>query len=154
MSVVKFGAPTKEAIQFIADNMRAEDIIEVYAAGRHTPIEALEMSMKNSRRSVVVYDNDDVPLAILCIVLRDFLSGVGVPWLLSTEQALKHKRQFLELSPPVIQEMLDMCPKLVNYVHADNKLSIRWLRWLGFTIEDPKPAGPSKELFHRFTMER
>ena len=150
---VKFGPPTKEAIQFIADNMRAEDVIEVYAAGRHTPIEALEMSMKNSRRSVVVYD-DDIPLAILGIVLRDFLSGVGVPWLLSTEQALKHKRQFLELSPPVIQEMLDMCPKLVNYVHADNKLSVRWLKWLGFTIEDPKPAGLSGELFHRFTMER
>jgi hypothetical protein len=105
--------------------------------------------MKNSRKVVVVYD-DDTPLAILGIVLRDFLSGVGVPWLLSTEQALKHKRQFLELSPPVIEEMMSMCSRLVNYVHVDNKLSIRWLKWLGFTVEDPKPG----ELFHRFTMER
>lgn len=151
--MVKFGPPTEEAIQFIADNMRAEDIIEVWAAGRHTPSEALEMSMKNSRKVVVVYD-DDTPLAILGIVLRDFLSGTGVPWLLSTEQALKHKRQFLELSPPVIEEMMDMCSKLVNYVHADNKLSIRWLKWLGFTIEDAEPLGVTKEMFHRFTMER
>lgn len=151
--MVKFGPPTKEAIQFIADNMRAEDVIEVWAAGKHTPIESLEMSMKNSRKVVVVYD-DDIPLAVLGIVLRDFLSGVGVPWLLSTEQALKHKRQFLELSPPVIEEMLNLCPKLVNHVHAENRLSIRWLKWLGFTIECAKPTGLGGELFHRFTMER
>ena len=151
--MVKFGPPTQEAIQFIADNMREEDIIEVWASGRHTPIEALEMSIKNSRKIVIVYA-DDVPLAALGIVSRDFLSGVGVPWLLSADQALKHKRQFLELSPPVIEEMLDMCPKLINYVHAENRLSIRWLKWLGFTIEDAKPTGPGGELFHRFTMER
>lgn len=151
--MVKFGPPTQEAIQFIADNMREEDIIEVWASGRHTPIEALEMSIKKSRKAVIVYA-DDVPLAALGIVLRDFLSGVGVPWLLSADQALKHKRQFLELSPPVIEEMLDLCPKLVNYVHAENRLSIRWLEWLGFTIEDAKSTGPAGELFHRFTMER
>lgn len=151
--MVRFGPPTEEAIQFIADNMRKADVIEVWAAGRHTPIEALELSMKRSKKSVIVYD-DDIPLTALGLVLRDFLSSVGVPWLLSAEQALKHKRKFLELSPPVIQEMLDICPKLVNYVHAENKLSIRWLQWLGFTIEDPKPAGLSGELFHRFIMER
>ena len=151
--MVRFGEPTPEAIKFISDNMRKEDVAEVWASGRYTPLEALEMSMKYSKKAVVVYD-DDIPLTVLGLVLRDFLSGIGVPWLLSAEQALKHKRKFLELSPPVIEEMLDICPKLVNHVHIDNKLSIRWLKWLGFTIEDPKPTGMHGELFCRFTMER
>jgi hypothetical protein len=153
MSVVEFGPPTPEAIQFIADNMRKEDAAEVWAYCRHTPIEALEFSVKHSKKIVIVY-GDGVPLTALGLCMRDFLSGTGVPWLLSAEQALKYKRQFLKLSPPIIEEMLDICPKLVNYVHADNKLSIRWLKWLGFTIEDPEPTGPQGELFHRFTKEK
>ena len=151
--MINFKAPTPEAIKIIADNMREEDVKEVWASGRFTPIEALELSIESSDKSVVVYD-DDVPLAALGIVLRDFLSGVGVPWLLSAKQALKHKRQFLELSPPVIDEMMEMCSKLVNHVHTENKLTIRWLKWCGFTIEDPKPIRTTGELFHRFTMER
>ena len=153
MSVVEFGPPTQEAIQFIADNMREEDVIEVWAYGRHTPIEALELSIKKSKKVVIVYA-DGIPLTALGLCIRDFLSGVGVPWLLSAKQALKYKRQFLKLSPPIIEEMLEICPKLINHVHADNKLSIRWLKWLGFTIEDPEPIGPEGELFHRFTKEK
>ena len=153
MSQVKFGPPTPEAIQFIADNMREADRIEVWASGRYTPLEALELSIKRSKKSVIVY-GDGVPLTALGIVLRGLLSDVGIPWLLSAEQALKYRKQFLKLSPPVIEEMLDICPKLVNHVHIDNKLSIRWLKWLGFAIEDPEPIGTTGELFHRFHIER
>jgi hypothetical protein len=151
--VVKFKKPTNKAIQFIADNMREEDVNEVWASGKYTPIEALELSLKHSKKSMVVYA-DDIPIAALGVVSRDFLSGVGVPWLLSAEQALKHKRYFLELAPPIIKEMLMTYSKLVNHVHVENKLSIRWLKWLGFTIEDPAPLRTTGELFHQFHMER
>ena len=151
--MVEFRKPTPEAIQFIAENMREADRIEVWASNRHTPLEALEISMRRSKKSLIVY-GDGIPLTALGIVLRGFLSDVGIPWLLSTEQALKHRKQFLKLSPPVIEEMLDICPKLINYVHAENKLSIRWLKWLGFTIDDPTPLKTTGELFHKFHMER
>lgn len=152
MSQVKFGKPTPEAIKFIADNMREADAVEVRASGGYTPIEALELSMKKSIRSVIVYA-DDVPLTALGVAPKGILSDVGIPWLLSAEQSLKHKREFLKLSPPVIDEMLDIYPKLINYVHNKNKLSIRWLKWLGFTIENPEPIRTG-ELFHRFHIER
>ena len=151
--VVKFGPPTPEAVQFIADNMREADAIEVWAAYRHTPIEALELSIKNSYTCMIVY-GDDVPLTALGLVLRGFLSDTGVPWLLSAEQALDHRKEFLRLSPPVIDKMLQIRPKLVNYVHTENKLSIRWLKWLGFIIENPEPMKTTGELFHRFHKER
>lgn len=151
--MVNFRKPTPEAIKFIADNMRKEDAAEVWASGRYTPLEALELSMSRSHMSVIVYD-DDTPLTALGLVLRGFLTGIGVPWLLSAEQALKHKREFLKLSPPIIEEMLDICPKLVNHVHIDNKMTIRWLRWMGFTIDDPAPLRTTDELFCKFHMER
>lgn len=153
MLEVNFKAPTLEAIQFIADNMREADVAEVWASGRYTPLEALEVSVKNSKKSAVAYV-DDVPLVIFGVVSRGFLSDVGVPWMLSVTQSMKYKRQFFELSPQVVDDMLNVCPKLVNRVHTKNKLSIRWLKWLGFTIEDPKPIKATGELFHKFHMER
>jgi len=152
ISEVKLVRPTAEAIRFIADTMREADRVEVMAASGRTPFDALQLSVDRSS-FVAVVEADGVPVTILGLVVHDILSGSGVPWLLSSEHALKHKRQFLELSPPVIQEMLTICPKLVNYVHSENRLSIRWLTWLGFTIEEPKPIGAHGEMFHRFSME-
>lgn len=151
--MVKFVKPTVEIIQHIADNMRAEDAAEVWASHRHTPMQALSAGMKLSDYTVVVCV-DDVPCAILGLVIHDILTGSGVPWLLSTEDALKHKREFLKQSPPVIQEMLSICPRLFNHVHIENRISIRWLKWLGFTIDAPQPSGFDGELFHRFHLEK
>ncbi len=132
--------------------MRKADREEIIASSWRAPYEALRDSVSRSSFAVVV-EIDGVPVTILGLVVHDILSGCGVPWLLSSEHALKHKRQFLELSPPAIQEMLSICPKLVNYVHSENKISIRWLKWLGFVIEDAKPVGVNGEMFHRFSME-
>jgi hypothetical protein len=65
----------------------------------------------------------------------------------------RHKKAFLSLTPGVIEEMLTICPRLYNMVHGRNKESIRWLKWLGFTIDDPVPHGPDSELFHKFHLE-
>jgi len=42
---------------------------------------------------------------------------------------------------------------LINFVHAENEVSIQWLRALGFTIHKAVPHGPHGSLFHPFTME-
>jgi len=101
----------------------------------------------------VIVEIDGVPCAMLGLVVQSLLTGAGSPWLLATNHALKYKREFLVQSPPVINEMLSICPRLWNYVHADNKVSIRWLKWLGFTIDDPQKLS-SGEYFHRFHLER
>jgi hypothetical protein len=150
---VKFTKPTPELIEVIAANMRQADVDEVWASNHHTPIDALINGLKVSDRSVVVIV-DDEPCAMIGLVIRDILSGVGVPWLLSTDGALKNKRNFLIQVPSVIDEMLTVCPKLFNYVHIKNKISINWLRRIGFTIDKPLPYGVDNELFHKFHLER
>lgn len=153
MSVIKFEKPTLEMVEYIAANMRDADRAEVWASNKKTPFESLMQGWELSHLVTVVTVND-VPCVMIGLVKRDLLSGHGVPWLLGTNGALKHRRQFLKLSPPVIQQMLSICPMLYNYVHVKNTVSIEWLRWLGFTICDPEPYGVCGELFHKFFIER
>ena len=153
MNDIQFVKPTMDMVTSIAANMRQPDVDEVWASHRYKPLQAIIEGWKISQRSVVVMVNG-IPCVILGLVVRDFLSGIGVPWLLGTEQSLKHSREFLKLSPPVIDEMLALCPVLFNYVHVDNRVSIIWLKWLGFNIEEPAPRGVNNELFHKFHLER
>lgn len=149
---IKFIQPSIELIRMIASDMREADAAEVWASHRHTPEEALMKGWEMSDFSTVV-TIDGVPCAMLGLVIHDILSDSGIPWLLGTDEALKHKRQFIKLVPDVISEMLEICGRLFNYVHAENKVSIRWLKRIGFTIEDSKPYGLGGELFHRFHLE-
>jgi hypothetical protein len=46
-----------------------------------------------------------------------------------------------ELSKIYVEKMLTSFDVLVNYVADRNETSKRWLTWLGFTLEEPKPCG-------------
>lgn len=153
MHKVELVKPTVEMMESIAADMRSADAAEVMASHGHTPTQAIMEGWKLSQYSVVVMVNSE-PCVIMGLVNWDLLSGSGVPWLLGTERALKYSREFFRLSPPVIDEMLTVCPRLFNYVHAENKISIKWLKWIGFTIDEPMPHGINGELFHRFHLER
>lgn len=154
MSVeVKFVKPTVELIQAIADNMRQEDVDEVWASHHSTPIKSLTKGWEISDYSMIVVVNNE-PCVMIGLVIRDILSGTGVPWLLGTDNALKYKRCFLTEVPAVINEMLDICPRLFNYVHVKNRTSVKWLKRIGFTFDEPIPYGCDNELFHKFHLER
>ena len=150
---VKFEQPTNYLIELIAADMRQADADEVWSSNHYTPRQALFEGVKLSDFSVVVTVNDE-PCVMLGLVIHDILTGSGIPWLLGTNNALKYKRHFITQVPDVIDEMLSICPRLFNYVHVDNKVSIRWLKRIGFTFNDPSPYGRNNELFHKFYLER
>jgi len=52
-----------------------------------------------------------------------------------------------------VLEMKRHFQRLENYVDARQKRSIRWLKWCGFTVENPKPWGTLGLPFHQFWME-
>lgn len=150
---VEFVKPTRELIEVIAADMRQADIDEIWASNHHTPIESLTQGLEVSDHSVIVMV-DGVPCVMLGLVIRDILSGTGVPWLLGTCNALKYKKHFIKQVPAVIDEMLNICPSLFNYVHVENKVSIKWLKRIGFTLDPPSPYGADNELFYKFHLER
>ena len=153
MADIQFVRPTVEMVEAIAADMRQADIDEVWAAGHKTPLEALVDGWKVSKYATIAMNGDE-PACMFGLVPRDLLSGTGIIWMLGTNATFKYRREYLKRTPAVIDEMLTICPRLCNMVHSKNINSIRWLKWLGFTIEDPVKYGPDDELFHRFHKER
>jgi hypothetical protein len=70
-----------------------------------------------------------------------------IPWAVFTTAIDEHPLPFLRASKRYIDSLTDY---LENWVDARNTLTIKWLAWLGFTIEEPLPVGLRGELFHRF----
>lgn len=150
---VEYLEPTVELVEEIARNMRQADIDEAWASDNLEPLPALMKSWKMSDYSVVI-SIDGEACVMIGLVRHDLLSGNGVPWMLGTDASLKHKKRFFTEVPDVIADMLKVCSKLYNYVHCKNRVSVRWLKTLGFIFEDPAPYGCEQELFQKFYIER
>lgn len=151
--MIEYLKPDINLVKNIASNMRQADIDEVWASHNQEPLEALLAVWDMSDYSVVI-SIDNEPCVMIGLVIRDMLSGNGIPWMLGTDAALKHKKRFFTEVPNVIKEMLFLCSKLHNYVHCKNVESIKWLKWIGFKFCDPEPYGCEQELFHKFYLER
>lgn len=77
--------------------------------------------------------------------------GVGInndPWFLATDVLDKHKVKFLRESQYYIGIMKDKYDWLINWIDPDNKLTARWLKWSGFTIDEPDPLRGGFRRFH------
>ena len=143
-----------EHCDHIARHMRECDIEEVWAASHQIPYEALSQSLALSPYAqTALYDG--VPSAMYGVAVAGFMDTVGAPWMLATDDLKLWSFQFLKRSIRVIQEMLDCCPHLFNYVDARNVKSIAWLKWLRFDVSDnPEPWGLDGLPFHRFELTR
>lgn len=120
--------------------MREADRLEVWAASRKTPAEALIYSMRHSSFAWTA-TIDGRPEVMFGVGDIDVLTGVGAPWLLGTDAVEKHYVAFLRRSVDFRGQLLRRYSILRNVVHDGNKASIRWLRWLGFTLTDPVMFG-------------
>ena len=108
------------------------------------PPELLERSRVASVWSRVA-DVDGAPSMIFGIA-RSHLEGWGVPWLLATDKFDAINKRLVRRCYIQVEEMQMLFPCLHNIVHRENLVSIKWLRWLGFTIGDT-PCGPNREFF-------
>lgn len=147
---VKFVKPTDELIQFVADNMREADRIEIAASHGYLPHEALVKGVARSALCSVALI-DDVPCAVFGLSIENIATGLGVPWLLGTDLIFKHRRKFVEYTRAGVEDMQNVCPRLTNWVHCDNVQSIRWLKSMGFSFGKPKRVGLNGELFVQFS---
>lgn len=132
----------------VSSGMRAADIQEVLASGGH-PVTSLTKGLDLSTKSWCALVGGE-PCLLFGVAPISVISGVGSPWLLGTDRINEIPKQFLLKSRVMMDDMLRSFPRLVNAVDARNTLSIRWLKWLGFTIYPSLPLGINGELFHPF----
>jgi hypothetical protein len=138
---------------WLANNMAEADADEVYAVGLG-PYRALKDSLDRSAVAWTGMVNDE-PVCMFGVTPIDILGGIGSPWLLGTDKVKRYGLTFLRLNKQYIPKMLDVFPRLVNFVDVRHEVAIRWLKWLGFEF-DPKPIpyGLFGMPFYRFHMER
>lgn len=136
----------------IADNLRDADAHEVWASSRLYPYDAMKISFTVSELTWTGL-LDGKPVMMFGAGGYSLMEPLkGSPWLLGTNDIIRVKTAVLRNTKKYVGLMRDRFPILENFVHAENKVSIQWLKWSGFEIEDPRPLGPDKELFHRFTL--
>jgi RimJ/RimL family protein N-acetyltransferase len=143
-----------EHIPAIAADMREADRREVWASHRHSPEEALRYSLSRSELAWTCLISG-VPAFMWGVArLGSLLSEKGSPWLLGTDLFFKAQKQlhreFLRQCPDYVNRMQERFARLENHVHAKNRLSIRWLKWCGFTLDMDVPEVINNEDFYLF----
>lgn len=149
---VTYHPPEPADLAHIAANMRAADIAEMQATLPVTPLEGLRRSVIMSHESCVARV-DGVPACVFGLGVGSYLSGLMRPWLFGTNAVEANGRIFLRSNRVVVNDWASRFD-LENYVDARHTVSVRWLRWLGFMLDDAKPFGPFGFEFHRFEMRR
>ncbi len=95
---------------------------------------------------------DEIPLAVFGVARNSMLSLRGSPWLIGSTPIAFYGRDVARLSRPMVNYLRGGYTVLENWVHADNMVSVRWLKGCGFTIDPAEPHGPFGAMFHRFWM--
>ena len=127
-------------IRTIARRMRQADRDEIEAAAGKTPGAALTYSLRKSTHAWTALI-DGRPEMMFGVGDINILTGVGAPWLLGTDAVELHYVSFLRQSVSFRDQLLRRYPIMRNFVDDRNRISKRWLEWLGAKFSDPVEVG-------------
>ncbi len=138
--------PDMDAVD-LYDDLREEDMLEILGLMHH-PKDAVMMSYACSTKCYSVKDEMN---NLYCSFGVAPIEGtnIGSAWLLGTRRLPKIKKFFLKHSRDRMEELLEGFDYLTNYVMRSNKLSIKWLEWLGAEFNDCQYDG-----YLSFILER
>lgn len=114
-------------IPFIAPFIRKEEQIEVDCMGG-TIQEALLSGLKQDDCTLTVKDKYDVPYAMFGV---GQVNSQAYIWMLSTDNVRNNMYDFVRYSRKWIQILTKPYKTTYNFVHQDNDLSVRWLKFCG-----------------------
>ena len=119
--------PLKPEHAAIIPYLRKEDIHEIFSMTGLTPDLPVVYSIVMSEKGYAALI-DDKPVAVF---------GVhnGLIWLVGTDDIAEYPVTFYKLSRKIFHSLKSGYDFLENWVHVHNRLSLRWLQWLGFHIE-------------------
>lgn len=141
-----------EDVKLLGPKIREIDRREVRAMSGLEPEEALALSFERSTRVFSALTGDGKIIQMWGVgPVGPLLGFVGMPWLLASDilQRPEVSREFIRQSRPYARELEEGFTRLENRVHAENRLAIRWLKWLGYCFAD-KPERWGGEDFYLF----
>ena len=118
--------------------LRVDDMLEIIGLDHH-PWTAVEYSIKASDKAFTATTLDD---DVICVfgVTKTHVDTVGCVWMLGTDRVRSIKREFIRNCKEWEAELGADYRCLINVVSTSNKISMRWLKWMGaeFLREQPK----------------
>lgn len=139
-------------VREILPNLRKADIVEGEIATGLSAEEALTDSVMLSYEAIAAYA-DDCLVMLAGVAPVSLTSSVARPWMVGTDELSKHAFRLCKENRCYVKKWLAWFSYLENWVDAENKPALKWLKWLGFELEDPIPWGNSGHFFIRFHQE-
>lgn len=141
-------------VQFLAKNLRQEDVEEVEALGS-SAFAALRRGYCSSDPCRTLLDDKDVPIAMVGIV-KTHNPQLGGIWLLGTQGIETNTYKFLKYSRPALDSLFQdsTYEGFYNYAYSENHLHHKWLKWLGFTFLREVQLPPHGKSFYEFVKLR
>lgn len=140
--------PTYEDMVELTENMRQVDVNEIEAVTNLGTLECVVASVHNSEKDCCFAVFADGVL--VCIY---GCSIVGNPWLLVTNAMDSHVLNLTRRTKHIVRMMSKRWPILSNIVDVRNKMTIRWLKTIGFTFKETIEIKPGFPVI-RFEMVR
>ena len=139
--------PSAERVERVALNLRPQDELEVLLSDGVSGYDAVMESYYESTISRVILGDNSTPVGVTG-VCGDRIWLLGTTELASTKshrwQLAVHGRQWVKHCIDVVGGPIG------NHVYAENRLAIRWLKHLGFVVEEPHPYGVQSAPFREF----
>jgi len=125
-------------VLYILEHLRPEDKHEaIIQKGKNYIWECLKDIMDSDSYFVLgCKKSDDTPVVMGgCAPTNE--KGIGIVWLLSTPEIVKHQTCLLRNLKKDIQALGDEYLILFNTIYSENNLAKRWLKKFGFKFDNP-----------------
>ncbi len=148
-------------VLYILDHLRKDDLEEVKAIhGEHWREKVYEDIMKTDFDVLIGVSKDgDIPVCMGgAWHLDKDEDGVGVVWMLCTDEIVKHKICLLRELKKEFKKYDKQFWFLYNFIYYKNDFAKNWLKWLGFKFDKPRPPQlkipEGFELFYRLRKKK
>lgn len=137
----------------VSRNLRPQDKAELAASQTGDPLGQFRWALEFGRVWAVLGPSGSA-CAVGGVIPTPGQDNAAV-WLMGTEELTVHWREFLRRSRDYIEALHEIRPVLFNFVHMENKIHVRWLRWAGFTfLPEDRLVGKNKAVFREFIRIR
>ena len=117
----------EEHIDAIVPFMRRHDRLEVACMG-HSPQQALKNAFDTDDVTLTILDERNIPIAMLGV---GQVTDLAYIWMLGTDSVVDASYDFIKASRKITQSLTKPYGATFNFVHAENKTAIKWLKFCG-----------------------
>lgn len=121
-------------VHYLAQRIRACDRMEIQLGSGAKPIDVLRKAVNRSViRETITTPSGSIAGIWGVVPIQDDLGSI---WMLGSADLETIPTSFLKACRPAVAQAHVKFPTLVCAPWRENHLHLRWLRWLGFTIEE------------------